>query len=267
MEGTCTAWVVWLSIATAIVVAYTFLNVASRIASASGRAAAAWLLGGAFSMGGGLWATHFITVLALALPIDPAYDLTKAVISFGISLAICALALTLGGRVTLTSAHFAVGAGIMGIGLWMMVHSGISGIRVAPPIDYEPALTVVALLMAVAASYAALWLALRFRRGESCGARLSRGVAALVLGCVIASIHYIGLAAAIIAPDAQSLPGTTLNNGWLSISLALFALGVMGATLIASAYEAYLARHVRSSMFTHDETGILRRDTLTNLPN
>src|SRR5690554_4218279 len=98
MQGTYTSWMVCLSIAVAIVVSYTSLNLASRISSARGRAAAAWLAGGTLSMGIGIWSVHFIAVLALELPIQVTYDLPITIVSLCISLGTSGFALALVGR-------------------------------------------------------------------------------------------------------------------------------------------------------------------------
>jgi NO-binding membrane sensor protein with MHYT domain len=45
-----------------------------RASPLRGRGAVAWLLGGAFAMGMGIWSMHFIGMLAFSLPIPMAYD-------------------------------------------------------------------------------------------------------------------------------------------------------------------------------------------------
>ncbi|MDD1630133.1 MAG: histidine kinase, partial [Methylococcaceae bacterium] len=67
--------VVVLSVAIAILASYAALSVASRINAAdSGHKRRIWLLAGSFTMGGGVWAMHFIAMLALKLPIAVSYD-------------------------------------------------------------------------------------------------------------------------------------------------------------------------------------------------
>jgi diguanylate cyclase (GGDEF)-like protein len=93
-----------------------------------------------------------------------------------------------------------------------------------------------------------------------------------VLGMAVAGVHYIGLAATKFPVDAHPMPGTVLQNGWFAFALGLFALGIMGLTLLTIVYDAYLARHVRDRDFAREQANASARhaaqhDPLTNLPN
>jgi NO-binding membrane sensor protein with MHYT domain len=75
MDATYNPWLVTLSIAIAVLASYTALDLASRVAASKGRVAKYWLIGGAFSMGIGIWSMHFIGMLAFHLPVPLAYDI------------------------------------------------------------------------------------------------------------------------------------------------------------------------------------------------
>src|SRR5262245_7115086 len=102
MQGTYTSWLVWLSIAVAVVVSYTALTLASRAASpgVSG-SSRPWLIGGATVLGIGIWSMHFIGMLALSLPIHLTYSLSTTALSLMIAIGISAFALMMVGRTTL----------------------------------------------------------------------------------------------------------------------------------------------------------------------
>ena len=263
---------VCLSIAVAIVVSYTTLNLASRISSARGGAAIAWLAGGTLSMGIGIWSVHFIAVLALELPIEVTYDLPRTIVSLCISLGTSGFALALVGRGEPSRGRLAAGSLIMGAGISGMLYAGLSAILISPPLKYEAPLVAASVAIAIAASYAALWLALRAQRAQFRPIVLTRILGALLLGGAIAAVHYVGIASTSFASEAHALPGTTLENGWFAIALGLFAFGIMGVTLITIVYDAYLARHVRDTAFLREQAHenaryAARHDALTNLPN
>src|SRR5271170_5208508 len=66
---------VLLSLAIASLSAFLALSVSSRItAAATARGRLAWAFAGAVSMGGGIWAMHFIGMLAFTLPCGVGYD-------------------------------------------------------------------------------------------------------------------------------------------------------------------------------------------------
>ena len=63
-----------LSVAVAVLAAYASLDLGGRVTNASGGARLAWLNGGALALGIGIWATHYIGVLAFRLPFAMEYD-------------------------------------------------------------------------------------------------------------------------------------------------------------------------------------------------
>ena len=74
MSGTYNYWLVALSLVVASFASYAALDLATRLTAARGRPARYWLIGGAFSMGTGIWSMHFIGMLAFSLPVPMGYD-------------------------------------------------------------------------------------------------------------------------------------------------------------------------------------------------
>jgi NO-binding membrane sensor protein with MHYT domain len=58
-----------VSIIIAIFAAYAALDLTGRVTATHGRARLTWLTWGAFAMGSGIWAMHYIGMLAFRLPI------------------------------------------------------------------------------------------------------------------------------------------------------------------------------------------------------
>jgi NO-binding membrane sensor protein with MHYT domain len=73
------------SLLVAVLASYTALNMAGRVSSTLGKASWVWLVGGSFAMGFGIWAMHFVGMLAFNLPITLSYDLPLT----GLSLPCC----------------------------------------------------------------------------------------------------------------------------------------------------------------------------------
>jgi len=70
MTGSFDWGLVFLSIVISVVASFVMLDVVPRIAaSRNSRTGMFWLAGGAVATGTGIWAAHFISVLAFALPI------------------------------------------------------------------------------------------------------------------------------------------------------------------------------------------------------
>ena len=57
-------WLVGLSLLVAMLVSYTALRLAGRVATSEGKGSKIWLGIGAIAMGVGIWSMHFIGMLA-----------------------------------------------------------------------------------------------------------------------------------------------------------------------------------------------------------
>ncbi len=111
------------------------------------------------------------------------------------------------------------GALCMGVGIWSMHFVGMLAATLPVPLAYDPGLTLLSLLIAIAASGFALYLV--------SGADLTRArlvVGALGMGGGVAAMHYMGMAAMRMSPFIAYNPTLVL----LSV---LIAVGASGAAL------------------------------------
>src|SRR6185369_16854727 len=70
------------SLLIAILAAFVALSISSRIiAATSQRARFAWTSAGAVSMGGGIWAMHFIGMMSFSLPCGIGYEPVGTILS------------------------------------------------------------------------------------------------------------------------------------------------------------------------------------------
>ncbi|MHA7684054.1 putative bifunctional diguanylate cyclase/phosphodiesterase [Cupriavidus sp. PET2-C1] len=270
--GSYNSLLVLFSLLVAMLASYTALDMAGRIATAQGRAAHWWLAGGACAMGIGIWSMHFIAMLAFHLPIPLGYDLPITVASLLIAIASSALALWLVGRETLPWRRLAGGALLIGSGVAGMHYTGMAALRMVPGIHYIPSLFVLSVVIAVAASGAALWIAFNLRR-ESVWVRPLRAGASVVMGSAIAGMHYTGMAAAefpigVVCGAARD----GMDAGWLAVVIIVVTLAVLAIALITSVLDMRL--EARTAMLAislaeanQELTYLALHDNLTKLPN
>jgi NO-binding membrane sensor protein with MHYT domain len=241
MHATYNPWLVHLSIVVAILVSYTSLRLAERVAGAERRAGRLWLLGGAASMGVGIWSMHFIGMLAFSVAIPLRYNILINLASLIIGMLTSLFALSISSRRDLSLRRLAVSSVIMGAGIAGMHYAGMAAVQIVPAITFDPLLVAASVAIAVTASFVALWLFFRLRRGESRLMTLARAGAAVVMGSAIAGMHYTGMAAAMLAPGSYCYGGgAALDNNWLAVMIGMIALGVVAVTLIATVYDAHL---------------------------
>jgi diguanylate cyclase (GGDEF)-like protein len=264
-------WLVVLSIVVAMAVSYTALRLASRVATGERSAARIWLIAGALAMGIGIWAMHFIGMLAFSLPITLAYSPSITLGSLGIAIVTSAFALALTTRAKLTGSRLAGGAVLMGAGICAMHYTGMAAISVYPAIDYDPAWVALSIAIAVTASYVALWLFFVLRHGNSLRTRLYRAAAAVVMGLAISGMHYTGMRASHFAAGSFCQGGMTINSPWMGAAIGLFALGLLCLTLVTALYDAFLqARaqaHAALALANAELAHQATHDALTGLPN
>src|SRR3954471_21755853 len=101
MTGTYSYWQVLLSVLVATLASYTALDLATRITASKGRSATLWLVGGAFSMGTGIWSWPFLGMLPCSLPIPMGYDVPTTLLSMAIAIVVSGFALYVVSRATL----------------------------------------------------------------------------------------------------------------------------------------------------------------------
>ncbi|TRO22042.1 bifunctional diguanylate cyclase/phosphodiesterase [Ectopseudomonas mendocina] len=263
---------VFLSLCVAILASYTALDLAGRITGAQGAARVLWIGGGAVAMGLGIWSMHFVGMLAFSLPIDLGYDLAITLLSLAIAMLTSGFALWLVSQPELPAWHLCLGAVAMGAGIGAMHYIGMAAMRMQPGIVYEPLLFALSLLIAVAASGAALLIAFRLRR-HTRHVRLLRGGAAVIMGFAIVGMHYTGMAAANF-PEGSFCGAafSGLDSGWLASLVIVTTLAVLAIALLTSILDARLEARTEllsSSLAKANAelTQLALHDGLTKLPN
>ncbi len=271
MAGIYNPWLVALSVVVAVFVSHTALHLSARVARATGLLSLLWVLGGAVAMGTGIWSMHFIGMLAFSLPIPLSYDIPTTVASLFIAITASAFALGVANRPRITLDHLCIGAVLLGGGISAMHYVGMAAIQITPMITYEPGLLVTSVVIAVVASFVALWLFFRLRRGRSWVMRLARVAAAFVMGLAISGMHYTAMAASRFSANAFCT-GVGTDQRWLALTIAVPAIAVLSITTILLVYQAHLESHTRkhnqqleraNAQLEHAAT----HDSLTGLPN
>ena len=272
LTGSYHPGLVLLSILVAMMASYTALNLTGRVVETEGRTSLLWLIGGAVAMGSGIWAMHFIGMLAYSLPIRMSYDLDITLLSLLAAIAVSAFALRVVTRRTVRGMHFLIGGLLMGLGICGMHYMGMHAMRMDPAIHYDPAGFAASVAIAVLASIAALWLAFTLRGGNSLAAQAKKAGAAVIMGLAVISMHYTGMEAARFDPSAICMVKGGVDGSWLAALVGLASLSLLSMTLLLSVVDSRLAARtaglVRSLSNANRQLHHLAlHDSLTRLPN
>jgi diguanylate cyclase (GGDEF)-like protein len=259
-----------VSIFVAFLASYTALDMAGRVATSTGKVAQIWLMGGGFAMGVGIWSMHFIGMLAMNMAMVMSYDPTLTIVSMVIAVAASVFALWIVCYGELPLYRLMIGALVLGSGVVAMHYTGMAALMFEPGIVWNWNWIILSVVIALAASTAALWLAFKLRQG---GGRLAllRAGAATVMGAAIAGMHYTGMAAASF-PMGSHTTEMGVNSNWLAVVVVVVTLSILGITLVVSTLDARL--QARTSVLASSLADANRElaqlalhDNLTRLPN
>ncbi|MDF2778291.1 MAG: hypothetical protein K0S90_1814 [Enterobacteriaceae bacterium] len=259
-----------ISFIVAIMAAYTALNMAGRVSTNPGKAGWLWLAGGGLALGIGIWAMHFIGMLAMELTMSMSYDRLLTGLSMLIAVGSSLFALWLVSTPQLRLRRLLPGSLVMGGGIAGMHYTGMAALEVSPPIVWDMRWVALSLLIALGASLAALWLTFRLRHEAALVAQMRAG-AAVLMGIAIAGMHYTGMMAAQF-PMQHSIMHHGVDGNWLALLVSVVALSILGITLVVSMLDARL--QARTSLLAsslaeanRELAQLALHDPLTRLPN
>ena len=228
---------VCLSFGTAILASYTTLSLGHRLLGATGWRQWPWLCGGAVAMGTGIWATHFVAMLALEMPMPITYDLVPTGLSLVYAVLAAAVALVLVSRPGLSWLGLGIGGMVMGSAIASMHYTGMAAMDMPAEISYRWPLVALSVIVAVSASTVALGLTLWSRRHLNQDSLWPTTLAVVTLAIAIGGLHYTGMAGTVFLPDlagvavvADAMPD--LDARWLALAIAFGSGLILVITLI-----------------------------------
>jgi two-component system, sensor histidine kinase and response regulator len=240
------------SVVIAILAAFVALSISGRVVAAqTGRSRWAWTSAGAVVMGGGIWAMHFIGMLAFSLPCGVGYDPVGAVMSMIPGVAASGVAVSVISRREQPGlVRLSIGAVLMGAGIGTMHYSGMAAMEPEALLRYDPAWAAVSVVVAVALAFVSLSIRFRFHRGNSSSGAATM-IAAAVMGCAVAGMHYTAMRASLFFPLNNILKmQMALAPTTLAVVITIITVMVASITLIASfaGRQAELALSLRAEI-------------------
>ncbi|MBX3587471.1 MAG: histidine kinase [Ramlibacter sp.] len=182
---------VLLSYAISMIGALVALTAARRINLPGGRISWTNLMTAGLALGGiGVWAMHFIGMLALNMDLGVGYSLTETLLSLVAAVIATSLALAFVARNPGNFGRLAGAGALLGLGVTFMHYLGMFGMRFGGYIQWSYDVVGISMVIAVVAATAALWLAFNTRT------ILARVAAAAIMGLAVCAMHYTGMAAA-----------------------------------------------------------------------
>ena len=229
---------VLLSVLVAIFSSWMGLQIAGQ-ASANRAQRSIVLLTGSLALGSGVWAMHFIGMLAFRLcAVD--YDRAITLISLAPSVGASFVALTLIGRRRLGIGSLLTGGVLVGAGIGAMHYTGMAGMRMNLALRYDPAMFGLSIVVAVVLATLALWVRFGLRRlYPQLGEARVLLASAVVMGCAIAGMHYTGMAAARFVGQVEGGVQGAANGTFLALAISLITVAFTVFVLAANGLLRY----------------------------
>ena len=201
-----------------------------------------------------VWSMHFVGVLAFHLHVSVEYDTWLTLLSLLASVISSFIAFYITMPREINFKKLAVGGFFMGSGIVTMHYMGMEAMIMPVELSYDPFLWGLSAVIALVASYAALFLFLYFRKHPS--SKWYKWLSAIIMGLAICGMHYTGMKAAQFHHHGivQLEPNPSLDFFLLyGVTVTVFLI------LFVSWGAMFFDRHVLEKMAF--------QDSLTGLPN
>ncbi len=195
-------------------------------------------------MGSGIWAMHFIGMLSFTIPgLTLHYNLYWTILSLVVAISASAFALYLLQLNVLRVEHYVAGGLVLGLAIASMHYTGMEAMLITLHIRYLPSLFFLSILIAIVASVAALWLALKSNQVVMRMRTRIKMISAVIMGIAICGMHYTGMAASVFTPlcTPSTISGVeALDPNYLGIGVAAVTFVILAIAFFSSTYKESL---------------------------
>jgi len=199
-----------------------------RAQATTGRERLAWLSLDAAAAGYGIWATHFIAMLAYDPGVGARYNLTLTILSLFIAVMIIGAGFTIAGR-DFARWTAALGGAVVGCGIAATNFTGMLALELPGRITWSANLVVAAVAFGIV--FGALALLVAARRNDW-GNTL---IAAVLLTLAVVWLHFTAMGAVVFVPDpTRIVDAASLSPTSLSFVVAGTAAIILGMCLVAA---------------------------------
>ncbi|MFJ4349173.1 putative bifunctional diguanylate cyclase/phosphodiesterase [Pseudomonas sp. NPDC089401] len=195
-----------------------------------------WRVLGACCLAGGIWAMHFISMLAFQAPLEVHYDVSLTGLSLLIALVVAWLAMNSLDRIEMLPHHYLQSALLIGLGIVLMHFVGMAALQTGARQYYQTNLLLASAAIALLTSLAALLLARYFRNGSGTRHQAMKYGASLLMAGGIVATHFTAMAAmTLVIPSDTALRLPSGDNSLqLGLTVAVITLLISGSSISAA---------------------------------
>lgn len=193
-----------------------------------------WILAAGAATGCGIWATHFIAMLAYDPGVVVAYNIGLTTLSLLVAVAVTCAGLAFAVFNPSTTGAL-VGGGTVGGGVACMHYLGMWALELPGQVTWSLDLVAASIVLGMILGMASLAVAVRGSDVRS------TCVAALLLTLAIISHHFTAMGAVEIVPDpSRIVTALALSPTTLALAVASAALAILGISLVSAFAHRYI---------------------------
>ena len=194
---------------------------------------AAWLVTASIATGSGIWATHFIAVLAYNPGVVVGYGIGLTAFSLLVAILMTAFGFSVTVIASPSSRYaVALGGGIIGAGVAAMHYLGMAALELPGRMSWHTDLVLASIALGIVFGSAALIVASRRDRIQNTVA------AAVLLTLAIVSHHFTAMGAVDIIPDpTRVVDALALSRDGLAAAIAGVVISLLGMCIIAASSD------------------------------
>ncbi len=209
---------------------FTAINLLHHVQRTKGRLRRIWLCVAATATGFGIWATHFIAMLAFSPGLPTGYNIALTLASLAAAVALTGIGLATA-LTTIPGGRW-LGGAIVGGGIAVMHYTGMAAFEISGHIDWDPLLVVVSIALGTLVGAVALPVGLRDRSVKS----MVSGAALLTVA--ICGHHFTAMGAAALIPDPTvTVSQSAIPTSWLAVLVSIAALTILLLTFAGLALD------------------------------
>ncbi len=212
-----------LAAAICLISSYACIGLLRHGWRAAGHMRNVWTGVAALAVGFGIWATHFVAVLAFRPGFQLDFDIGLTALSMLIAILVCGLGIAVAVRGT-SPWDRVLGGCVVGVAISSMHYAGMAALIMGGTLQWNPALVAISILAGIALG----GFAFRVGMGNSL-----RGLfaGALLLTGAICAMHFTAMAAADFSLCFPLASEGRLDGFWLSIALAFVSVLLLALAL------------------------------------
>jgi diguanylate cyclase (GGDEF)-like protein/PAS domain S-box-containing protein len=208
-----------------VIASFAAIDLLRHARKSDGHMRTAWLVVSAISTGFGIWATHFVAMLAFTPGIPSGYNILLTLLSL-----VAAILLTGFGLAVSLLPNWRhgpwVGGAIVAGGIAAMHYTGMAAFELAGIIIWDPALVIASIVIGAVIGAVALPVGLH---GQQIKWKIG---GAVLLTLAICSHHFTAMGAVSIIPDPTiEVSQSALPAAWLAVGVAIASFAIIGLAL------------------------------------